>query len=222
MQQKHSWVAILVCALLMQGCVGDSSITPLVSEDPAVPEAGFFYGILHGLGFYLHILQRMLGENVAVYDLMHTNGYDFGFIFGVTITSKLLRLITLSPLLFFLKRLDIFFELLGITVIVMGVVLAIVLLFVDTSSPMWAPRAWPEGIGTDGGILAGMWHAAISPWISLCSLFGYESTLMASESTAYLASFSFGTFMTVGTSKSKDSNNNRRFRRRQRQDEDDG
>lgn len=222
MQQKYSWITILVCALLMQGCVGDSSITPLVSEDPAVPEAGFFYGILHGLGFYLHILQRMLGENVAVYDLIHTNGYDFGFIFGVTITSKLLRLIILSPLLFFLKRLEIFFTLLGITVIVMGVVLAIVLLFVDTSSPMWAPRAWPAGIATNGGILAGMWHAVISPWISLCSLFGYESTLMASESTAYLASFSFWTFMTVGTSKSKDSNNSRRFRRRKRQDEDDG
>ena len=57
MQQKHRWIAILVCALLMQGCVGDSSITPLISEDPAVPQAGFFYSILHGLGFYLHILE---------------------------------------------------------------------------------------------------------------------------------------------------------------------
>ena len=194
-------LSLIILTLLLSGCIGESTVSVIEEE----PQAGFFYGVLHGLLFYLHLYQHIVGEPVAVYDLIHNQFYDFGFLSGLGVSSAALRLFLLNlPMAYFTNRMN------NWVILLIGVVLGILIcggvtsFFVDSSSPYWLPRAWPEGVDTNDGFLLGIWHALISPWISFCNLLGYGSTVMSSQSTSYIIPFAFMSFLTTGSSKNDD------------------
>ena len=76
-------VLLIASAFLLSGCLADSTVR-IINEEP---QAGFFYGVLHGFLFYVHLFQHSAGNEVTVYDLLHNRFYDFGFISGLALAS---------------------------------------------------------------------------------------------------------------------------------------
>ena len=195
------YVLLIMMTLLLTGCLADSTVLVIEEE----PKAGFFYGVFHGFLFYPNLLHLTMGEQVSLYDLIHDNVYDLGFLSGLGLTSAALRLFVLNlPVAYFSSRMNSWVVL--FISIVMGVVICggPTYIFIDSQSVHWTPRAWPEGVDTNDGVIWGMWHAIISPWIALCNLFGYSTSLMSSQSVSYLVPFAIISFFTKGRARDDD------------------
>lgn len=65
--------------LLLTSCAaGDAQFTP-------ESQAGFWYGLWHGVISFISLIIHIFNDNVTVYEINNSGGwYDFGFLFGVS------------------------------------------------------------------------------------------------------------------------------------------
>jgi predicted small secreted protein len=75
-------LAVLV-ALLLSSCAAGPNPAAGTGEDPA----GFWWGLWHGVIFPVTFVISLFTDNVGVYEVANNgNWYDFGFLFGLTIS----------------------------------------------------------------------------------------------------------------------------------------
>ncbi|MEC7988177.1 MAG: hypothetical protein VX278_23625 [Myxococcota bacterium] len=185
----------ILIPLLAVGCVGESSVVPL--EETSGSAVGFFYGIVHGLLFYKHLFEQLFGGGAALYDLYHSNLYDIGFVTGVGISSSILRLALSFPFTQQEEWNKTASRTFG-TLLFFG---TLSYFFTDSSNPHFIPASWPSDIDQNAGIFSGLWHAFISPWMSFVTIFGYDSSLMASQNASYVAPYAIVCFLLRGRKK---------------------
>ena len=202
LKKRNTFIAILLCGLFLSACIGDSDLVP-IDNDPERGTAGFFYGLLHGFFFYIQLFQQISGSDVSVYDIYHGNLYDVGFITGLGIGSNILRQIVYFPFVNRKKWVKGVYA--AISSFFIGGLFA--WFFTDPSSIHYTPATWPKNADQGDGIIMGVWHALISPWMSIVNVFGYDSSLISSQNTSYLIPFAFISFVNRGKKKKdKDAN----------------
>lgn len=76
-------VVLVAAALILTGCAAGPNDVPHVD---AVPLAGFWPGLWHGVIYPITFLVSLFNKNVNIYEV-HNNGgwYNFGFVFGIAL-----------------------------------------------------------------------------------------------------------------------------------------
>jgi len=72
-------LSLILFLLLLTSCAaGDPQFTPDT-------QAGFWYGLWHGMIAFISLIIHIFNENVAMYEINNTGGwYDLGFLLGAT------------------------------------------------------------------------------------------------------------------------------------------
>ena len=73
-----AFILILSSLFLLSCAAGNEQFT-------SVNQAGFFYGIWHGVISFMSLIIHIFNDSVVIYEVDNTGGwYDFGFLIGVT------------------------------------------------------------------------------------------------------------------------------------------